>query len=238
MAEVAEKGIAMRSTAVVVTTDPELKPLIGTGRFVNWNNILSPAMCYDSILEVCTADVVMYLHSDLSIRDEYWKDRVMAEFLTDDDVVAVGLGGATGLGNLDLYRKPYEIMNMVRRNYYSNQVDAEVHGTRFTEVKRVAVLDAFFMAIRTDWLRSIGGWPTKHLTHHCLDLWLACEAARAHKKTMMVGVACHHAGGGVSVTEAYQKARWLQGDTPEMDHYLPHHWIWDSYRDVLPLEVA
>jgi len=119
----------------------------------------------------------------------------------------------------------------------SNQTDAQVHGERFTGCRRVAVLDAFLMAIRTDWLRSIGGWPTQHLTHHCLDLWLACEAARHNKEIWMTGVSCTHHGGGSSTKPIYKDAKWLQAGSMESDHILPHLWLYNEYRDVLPIII-
>jgi GT2 family glycosyltransferase len=186
---------------------------------------------------MCESDILVYTHSDVTIHDPEWLLNVLLVIGYFPNVVAVGLGGALSLGNKDLYRKPYNIRNMARGHYMSNQTDAQIHGERFTGVHRVAVLDAFFMAIRTDWLRSIGGWPTKHLTHHCLDLWLACEAARHNKGIWMTGVSCTHHGGGTSVKPIYKDAKWLQAGSLESDHILPHLWLYNEYRDVLPIEV-
>lgn len=204
--------------------------------FDNRDNHVTPCEAYQDLLKFATSDVIIYIHDDVTIHDPDWISRVLAPF-ERDEVVAVGLGGATGLGNADLYRKPYNIWNLARRGYASNQTDAEVHGERFESVRRVAVLDAFFMAVRTAWLRSIGGWPVGSLTHHGLDLWLACEAARAGKETFMVGASVTHHGGGSSTKPTYAKAAWLKGGSMEQDHIQPHRFIWDEYRDVLPLEV-
>lgn len=201
----------------------------------NTDNNWSPCGAYQEALHTCQSDVIMYIHDDVIITDPDWHGCVMGQF-DNPNTVAVGLGGATGLGNKDLYRKPFNIWNMARSGYASNQTDAEVHGERFTGARHVAVLDAFFMSVRTDFLRSVGGWPTKHLTHHCLDLWLACEAARASKDTFMVGAACTHLGGRSSTNKSYVEASWLIGGSIESDHVLPHKWLADTYRDVLPLE--
>ena len=53
----------------------------------------------------------------------------------------------------------------------------------------------------------------------------------------MTGVSCTHHGGGTSTKEAYQDAKWLQGGNTKADHELPHKWLFDTYRDVLPLRV-
>ena len=200
----------------------------------NIANSNSPCECYQSLLERSESDVTVFIHDDVKIFDESWPEAVLT-LLSQDEVVAVGLGGARGLGNKDLYRKPFDIRNMARVDYASNQEDAETHGKRFNGVRQVAVVDAFFMAVRTEWLRSRGGWPVKHLTHHCLDLWLACEATRAGKEIWMAGVSCLHRGGGTSVGESYARAKWLQGGTLERDHLLPHIWLFNEYRDVLPI---
>lgn len=203
----------------------------------NIDNNLTPCQGYQLVLDGSNEKYLIMIHDDVEFHDAYWQKSLADVMETDPDAVAVGVGGATSLGRKDLYRKPYNIWNMARGGYASNQKDAETHGERFTGVRKVAVLDAFCMAVRVDWLRSRGGWPVNRLTHHCLDLWLACEAARCGKSIYMVGVACHHHGGGTSTKESYAKASWLQGGTMEKDHEMPHKWLYEEYRDVLPIEV-
>ncbi len=209
---------------------------MGARVFDNQDNNVSPCVAYQKLLETCAAGVILYCHDDITIHDADWLQRVMALF-DNPQCVAVGLGGATGLGHPDLYKRSYNIWNMARRGYRSNQADAETHGIRFSGSFRVAVLDAFFMAVRTDFLVSCGGWPTGRLTHHCLDLWLACEAARAGKEIWMVGVSVLHSGGGTSTKPAYAEAKWLKGGSMQTDHTEPHRWLYDNYRDVLPIRI-
>lgn len=203
----------------------------------NRENLWTPCRAYQMCLESSTADALMMVHDDVTIHEEGWQDRVMLPFY-DSKVVAVGLGGALGLGHPNLYKQPYRLNNMARWGYMSNQTDAEMHGKRTEGTHQVAVLDAFFMAVRTEWLKGIGGWPVNHISHHCLDLWLACEAARQGRRTYMVGVSCTHHGGGTSTKEAYKNAKWLQGGSLESDHRNPHEWLYQNYRDVLPLKVS
>lgn len=199
----------------------------------NQRNLRSPQECYSVGLSWTTADVLLYFHTDVEVYSTDWLDSVQHCFL-DDSCVAVGFGGATSLGNWDLYRKPYQLSNMARGGYGSNTRDAETHGLRIKEPRQVAVLDAFFMAVDAFWLKQRGGWP-EQLTHHCLDLWLACEAARDGKTIYTVPVDCLHRGGAMSVGGAYQNAKWLQGGNTTEDHERPHRWLWDEYRDVLPI---
>ena len=203
----------------------------------NRDNHDTPCQGYQYLLHDSETDILIYIHDDVEILDPSWIASVLAPFSLRPDCVAVGFGGATGLGNWNLHRQPYALRNMARSGYASNQTDAEVHGERFTGERRVAVLDAFCMAVRRDYLMSVGGWPTEHLTHHCLDLWLACQAARDGKKIWMTGVSVTHHGGGSSTKGLYQDAPWLQGGSTKQDHGLPHKWLFETYRDVLPIQV-
>jgi GT2 family glycosyltransferase len=202
----------------------------------NSENDYTPCAAYQHLLEKNEADIIIYFHDDVTVHDADWLERTLEPF-EDPDVVAVGYGGAVGLGNRDLYRKPYRIQNMARIGYQSNQTDWQTHGGHLIEPSYVAVLDAFCMAVRRDWLVRRGCWPMKNLTHHCLDLWLACEAARDRKRIVAVPVSVTHHGGGSSIKPVYAEAAWLQGGTLASDHQRPHDWLWNEYRDVLPLEV-
>ena len=207
----------------------------------NRDNHLTPCQAYQEGLEKSDPDtkLLIYIHDDVTIHGpSNWHTLVWLDaFLTSPDTVAVGFGGATSLGHPDLYKRPYRLEDMARGGYMSNQTDAEVHGAREKGFKQVVVLDAFFMAVRKDFLLSIGGWPVEHLSHHCLDLWLACEAARAGKQTWMAGIDCTHHGGGTSIKSIYANAKWLQGGTLDSDHQTPHRWLYETYRDVLPLSL-
>lgn len=230
---------------------------VGLNLFNNIDNSLTPCEAYQSILEDSDSELLIYCHDDLTIHDPDWLTRVLAEFTSHPNTVVVGLGGALVLGHPDMYKKPYALGNMARYGYRSNQSDWGVHGELEEDSCRVAVVDAFFMAIRRDWLmtrrtlipRPTGGvtkdgvmeydlgWPVHALTHHLLDLWVCCEAAKDNKEVRMVGVSCTHHGGGSSTKPAYREAKWLQGGSLEEDHRQPHRWLADSYRDVLPIQV-
>ena len=203
----------------------------------NRDNLRSPRDCYQEALELCEADICIIMHDDVTVYAHDWHDRMMDVFDKHPDCVAVGLGGATGLGTDDLYKKPYDIRQMARINYCSNQTDAETHGKRFTGEKQVAILEAFFMAINTAWFRKRGGWKAAPITHHLADHYVACEAARSGKTLFMVGLDCLHSGGGSSTKDSYRNASWLQGKSLETDHQIPHVWLANEYRDILPIRI-
>lgn len=223
----------------------------------NCDNSLTPCQAYQQLLEDSDSELLIYSHDDLTIHAPDWASRVLAEFTSHPNTVVVGLGGALALGHPDMYKKPYVLGNMARYGYRSNQTDWQTHGELEEGSCRVAVVDAFFMAIRRDWLRTRRtliprptggvtkdgvmeydlGWPVHALTHHLLDLWVCCEAAKDNKEVRMVGVSCTHHGGGSSTKPAYREAKWLQGGSLEEDHRQPHRWLYEAYRDVLPIQV-
>lgn len=211
--------------------------------FINTSNIRTPCQCYqESFLNVTCVpetvpEVIIWMHDDIEIFDPEWLPKVLAVFSSHPDCIAVGLGGATSLGRESLYKRPYRISDMARGDYASAQRDWSVHGTYLDGVRRVAVLDAFFLAVRTNFLREVSGWPVGHIGHHGIDLWLACEAARQEKEIWAVGIDCVHSGGGTSTKPVYRDAKWLQGGGLVSDHEAPHKWLWQEYRDVLPIRI-
>ena len=235
-------GPGVRCDYETLFIEPTLVPL--DNWIDNTSNQLTPSRCYQDLFnseyrhtETLKDHAIMYVHDDVTFHEPNWRERVMTLFECNPRIVCVGLGGAIALGNRNLYKSRYRINNLARQGYVSNQTDWQVHGGHETGAKRVAVVDAFFMAVRASFLSEVGGWPVEHLTHHCLDLWLACEAARRGKEVWMVGASCTHHGGGSSTKPAYEQAWWLQGGTLESDHQIPHRWLYEEYRDVLPIEV-
>ncbi len=210
--------------------DPEI-----TG-IANGANLITPCEAYQMALNHTRADILIMLHNDVTIHDPEWLNRIMALF-ENENCVAVGPGGAIGLGTPDLYRKPFRIQNMIRVGYASNQDDWQVHGEHFTGYRRVAVLEQFCMAVRVEWLRNRGGWPVGHCNHHMLDAFIACEAARDNREVWQCGFSVLHSGGAASTAPIYREAKWLHDGSLEGDHIAPHRWIFDTYRDVLPLNI-
>ena len=222
-----------------------IDPSIGAGMgnihcrwYDNRANLVTPCQAYQALLDATEADVLCYSHDDLTVHDPEWLTRVMELFEGNDRCVAVGLGGALGLGTNDIYKKRYHISQLQRIQYGSNAVDAETHGERVTGTRRVAVIEQFFMAVRVEWLRSRGGWPVGKCGHHMLDAFLACEAARDEKEIWQYAASLLHSGGASSTSDLYKNAKWLAGGTLEEDHRSPHRHIYETYSDVLPLRAT
>jgi GT2 family glycosyltransferase len=185
-------------------------------------------------------DVIVFMHDDVLIYDHLsssWYEQVMAEFC-DPKVAIVGLGGASGIGLPDIYKIPYRTNQLQRIDYRSNQEDWEIHGGHGLGRRDVAVVDGFFMAVRTEFLNQIDGWAGFKHNFHMYDAYLCLMAARRGWKVRCVGVKCLHRGGGTSTKAEY--AEWCKerGTTMERDHQEPHVFIYEEFRDLLPLRVG
>jgi GT2 family glycosyltransferase len=196
---------------------------------------------YDFVYNVTAkvgSTLIAYIHDDVEIFGDDWATWVEEEF-DDPTVGLVGFGGATRHGTPDLYKRPYKLTNLARFNYHSNQQDAEQHGQRFTGAMDVAVLDGFVLVVRRELLDKAGGWPVESpIKFHCYDYWLCCVARRHGYRIRMVGVSCHHHGGGTSTRPEYEE--WLRrefGKTDQQVHEEAHRYVWEEFRDVLPWEV-
>lgn len=177
-------------------------------------------------------DVLAYLHDDVIINDPHWGETVLREF-EDPAVGLVGFGGATGHGDPDLYKKPYDYRQLGRSNFMSNMPNAEDHGIRFTESCDVAVLDGYALIVRRNLLAAAGGWPLDTpIGYACYDYWLCCMMRRMGKTIRMCGIDAHHLGGQTFVKLG------LGRDAKHWDQYLAgHRYIFDSFADCLPWEI-
>jgi len=181
-------------------------------------------------------DVLIYLHDDTELLEDNWVARVAREF-TDPQVAIVGLGGATGIGVDDIYKRPYRLDQLIRRDYWSNQKGWEIHGRRERGARDVAVVDGFFIAVRADLLKAIGGFSWMKCEFHTYDTALCLMAHRRGYKVRIVGIETDHHGGGTSTKPEY--IEWLRerGKTVADDHALPHIWLYNEFRNEMPLKV-
>ncbi len=182
-------------------------------------------------------DALIYIHSDVSIHDSNWMERICLE-LMDPKVAIVGFGGATAIGVPDIFKIPYRIEQLVRIGYASNQKDWATHGEHETGERKVAVIDGFFMACKGSFLREVGGWNWIESNFHTYDLAACLEAYRRGWEVRTVGVSCEHHGGGTSTSPAY--AEWCEehATTMEAEHQNPHRWLYQNFRDLLPFRVT
>jgi hypothetical protein len=194
---------------------------------------------YEEAWRACSdkTNLFAFIHDDVQMHQS-WTTRVYEQF-EDPKVGVVGFGGARIHGDPDIYKKPYQLTQLGRGDYFSNVDDAETHGTRFDGAMDVAVLDGFSLVVRRELLEKMGGWqPEKWPPHHVYDYRVCLEAHRHGYKVQVVGVKCHHHGGRTATTSEYQK--WADATQWGSDvgmHKAGHRMIYDEYRDVLPVNV-
>ncbi len=201
-----------------------------------------PAFAY-GVRMASDLDGVRYiacLHDDLEISQPGWDALTISRF-TRDTVGLVGFSGASGLGAGDIYRLPYDPMQLARQGFMSNLRDAELHGQRVTTARRVVCCDGFSLVGRAKWWTH--GTP-KHLPweylkdkgvqHHAYDSWMGLLAAKAGWEVWYEPIACHHYGGRTAVGNVGYTA------THDDQQYWTdaHRAFYEDGRGWLPLRVS
>jgi hypothetical protein len=208
--------------------------------------------------EMPEIEIIACLHDDLEIYDHEWSTRVIRHFERFPQCGLLGFGGAIGLGDTDLYQKPYQPVQLARIGFRSNLVDAEVHGMRSLLPERVACLDgfsqigrrAFWAGARWDasiprhmrqeddkrpwtYLEDLG------IVHHFYDGALGCVARRYGWETWYLPMRCKHYGGQTAVGDTgYQD--WAKSQIEGGDHGFwqkAHDTAYEAFKDVLPLRA-
>jgi hypothetical protein len=192
------------------------------------------------------ADILGFVHDDVTVYDQNWRERVLAEF-DDPQVGLVGFGGSTGHGVPWIYQSPYEWEQVGRTGVFmSNMINAEQHGARILGSREASVLDGFAMFVRRTVLDEsnvnfydyegnknraalkVKGWPqSTPVDYWCYDYWLSCETRRQGLRARVVGVYCEH-----TCPPEYRSY------VVEENCQEAHKWLYDNYRDTFPAEVA
>lgn len=214
------------------TTSPNVRIHRNTNEH-NLGVVGSYQKLYEDVLVDSTPDdLLCYVHDDVVCREGGWDARVIKEFDADISVGLLGFGGAVRHGHEDLYKKPYVLQRLARYGYLSNVDDAEVHGKRFTGSRDIAVLDGFCLIVHRGVLDRIGGWRVLvdvGIDFIAYDYVMCALVRRLGYRIKVVGVQCHHRGGGTSVGVN------VEGKQAEYDY--AHRWCYENLRDVLPYEV-
>lgn len=216
---------------------PERFASFGTGKVILNQPNIGLVQRMDAVWRENHERIIAFAHYDVTVLDPNWKKRILAEF-QDPKVAIVGFGGATEIGLPDLYKVRYQITQLQRRDYRSNAIDWDTHGKLEEGSRNVAVLDGFFMAFRSSFLDSIGGFSWMPFSFHCYDLCVCLRAWEEGWKVRMVGIKCHHHGGGTSTSQEYK--RWCEdhGSSMELEHSRPHEWMYERFRSLLPFQVG
>lgn len=195
-------------------------------------------------LEHSDADVICCFHDDLEIHQSGWDRVVLSHFQRHPECGLAGFGGALGLGDADIYQKPYKPEQLARVNFRSNLVDAEVHGIRSLVPEQVSALDGFSLIGRRDFYngitphhspldRSVGQWPQpwtlmeeKGLIHHAYDGVCSMLAAQYDWEVWYLPVRCRHHGGQTAVGDpGYQDWAKAQNGVGDQQFWIRAHEI-------------
>lgn len=208
----------------------------------------------DYALEHTDAEVIANLHDDVILQDPDWVAKVLRRFDSQPAIGLLGFGGAIGLGDADIYQKPYQPVQLARIGFRSNLQDAEVHGVRSLLAERVAALDGFSLIGRRTFFaggyynspirESFANRPWTMLDnmgvrHHAYDGIISCLASRYGWETWFLPIRCRHLGGQTAVgDQGYQK--WAQEQPEGSDQGFweaAHQAFYENCRDQLPLRV-
>jgi hypothetical protein len=191
-----------------------------------------------NLIGASSDDLLVYIHDDFRILEKGWDERVARVFERDPKCGLAGFGGSTALGGDEIYRAPYEVHQLGRRDFFSNMNGAELHGQRTTEERPIVFTDGQSMIVKRELLDKIGGWSwwPFELVHHAYDYGIACMARRHGYSAWLVPCAVEHRGGLTACGPVYQAlAASLGGDAAV--HAASHRFVYDSFRDVLPLRL-
>lgn len=184
--------------------------------------------------------IIACFHDDLLITEHGWDDKVLEFFRRHPACGLLGFGGAIGLGDEDLYQKPYSPHQLARIGFRSNMQGAELHGIRSTWAERVACLDSFSMIFRSTLASIVWNWLEQHkVVHHFHDGIAACLAARYKYEVWYLPLLCHHYGGRTAVgDQGYQGWAKQQNGLGDEEFWRRAHEIgYREFRDVLPIRV-
>lgn len=183
-------------------------------------------------------DVLCYIHDDVRILDRGWDQRVKAAFARDETLGLAGFGGSSGIGSHTIYREPYNPGQLGRIDFYSNMLGAEAHGIRTTEERPIVYTDGQSMIVRRGLLDQVDGWSwwPFDLVHHAYDYGIACMARRHGYSGLLIPCAMEHRGGMTACGPAYKELAAKHGGDAAV-HDASHRFVYQEFRDVLPLRL-
>lgn len=188
-------------------------------------------------------DIIAFLHDDLYIHEPDWDEKVLQAFKDHPKVGLIGFGGSTGLGGDEIYKDPYEIHQLGRRDFWSNMRGAEVHGQRTTSPMPIVYTDGFSMIVRRSILDAIGGWAwlPPEMVAYAYDYGLACQVRRQGWEALLLPLDVEHGDpkgmGGITRESELHIAMAKKYGGCDHVHEVVHRYIYDTFRDVLPLRL-
>lgn len=187
------------------------------------------------------ADVIAAFHDDMRIDEDGWDTTIINHFKANWRCQLAGFSGADGLGDINIYRTPYNPMHLARQGFFSNMYNAEMHGRRELKTRLSACADGFSAIGRTSFLtRAFERMRYLGIKHHFYDGMLGAYARMWNGECWYLPVKCHHAGGVTAVGNAsyteWAKRQIEGGDQGFWDQ--SHRIGYEELRTVLPLRIT
>ena len=184
-------------------------------------------------------EILVFIHDDCQILEHGWDGRIVSVMSTQPLCDGIGLVGGTGIGADDIYKTPYQTIQLARHNVHSALVDAEVHGARAHGPMLIATADGCALIMRRSFLDQIGGWAWWPEANHGYDNAIACMLRRHGRQLWLVPIKFAHPSllklyGGHKNDAAAARYGERFGDC----YTRAHQALYDTFRDVLPFHVS
>jgi GT2 family glycosyltransferase len=202
------------------------------GDLLDFPDPMGSTKAFNAGLRESKGDVVVMIHNDLLMKESGWDARLLSAFENDPGTTigVVGIHGAAQLGRPELYREPYQLIQLARALTFSNLVDAESHGARLTIPREAVTLDGMFLAARRADLMAWGGFDERY-RHHQYDHHLCLIARQAGRRNLFVPLVGHHLSGQTANFSRYNddlKAKGIDGDSEV--HRKSHELFYEYWR--------
>jgi hypothetical protein len=185
---------------------------------------------------------LFFIHDDTFLLDTNWCFLLENFFQANPKCGLVGLGGARKFGSPVIYKKKYELIQLIRYDFISNMKEYQIHGTLCKTPQRVAFVDGFAMCFRREAYEEMGGWERlkeKGLPEfHGYDMLACVEMAKLGWEVWMMPIYCHHEGGRTSTTKEYERFVRRQGFKDGQELFEKAHRVcYNEGKGVLPIWV-
>lgn len=170
-------------------------PKFGTGsRVLRNGHNRGVFAALNQIWVAASTDIVACFHNDFFVCEKGWDVRVRTAFREEPRLGVAGFGGGRGVGK-----------NGGRNDFWSNMLEAEVHGSRGWGRIWVSMLDGMALIMRKAMLEQTGGFDEGYPGHHFYDLDICMASIAAGYQNMLIGVACHHQSGLTAASPEYER---------------------------------
>ena len=192
--------------------------------------------------EYTHCNVAVLLHDDVIIKQQNWDQELIRFYEWAWALrlgVCVGFSGAYGIGRSDIYKNPYDPMQLARQSFISNLVSAESHGAREVFPRRVACCDGFSFSGPVRFLQRAFHRLDKidEIVHHAYDTMLGLIADDHELETWFLPIYCEHFGGMTTTRPEYLEWAQAQGTSDAAIWQHAHRQFYEYGRGKLPLYI-